>query len=72
MNALKACYKEASRKTGHVFYLPILDKSVWKITRLKDGKEDTIDKNQFVMSITKIENASLPEIETVSLKIAEE
>ena len=72
VNALKACYKEASRKTGHIFYLPILDKSVWKITRLKDGKEDTIDKNQFVMSITKIEKVSLPEIETVSLKIAEE
>lgn len=71
VNALKACYKEASKKTGHIFYLPILDKSVWKITRLKDGKEDTIDKNQFIMSIRKIKNISFPELEPLALKIAE-
>ena len=51
VNALKLCYKEASKKTGHIFYLPILDKSVWKITRFKDGKEDTIDKNKFIVSL---------------------
>lgn len=49
--ALKACYKEASKKTGHIFYLPILDKSVWKIIRFKDGEENTIDKNQFIASL---------------------
>ena len=49
--ALKACYKEASKKTGHIFYLPILDKSVWKISRFRNGEEDTIDKSRFIASL---------------------
>lgn len=49
--ALKACYKEASKKTGHIFYLPILDKSVWKISRFVNGFEDTIDKSEFIASL---------------------
>lgn len=49
--ALKACYKEASKKTEHIFYLPILDKSTWKIIRFVNGKEDTIDKSQFLLSL---------------------
>ncbi len=51
VTALKACYKVASKKTGHIFYLPILDKSVWKISRYKDGVEETIDKNVFLASV---------------------
>ena len=51
IKALKNCYKEASKKTGHIFYLPILDKSTWKITRYKDGVEDSIDKSQFIDSV---------------------
>lgn len=49
--ALKACYKEASKKTGHIFYLLILDKSVWKISRFVNGFEDTIDKSEFIASL---------------------
>lgn len=51
ITALKACYKEASKKTGHIFYLPILDKSVWKISRFVNGFEDTIDKSEFIASL---------------------
>ena len=51
IDALKACYKEASKKTGHIFYLPILDKSVWKISRFVNGFEDTIDKSEFIASL---------------------
>lgn len=51
VNALKACYKEASKKTGHIFYFPILDKSTWKITRYRDGEETTLDKIQFIASL---------------------
>lgn len=51
VNALKACYKEASKKTGHIFYFPILDKSTWKITKYENGAETVIDKSQFVASL---------------------
>lgn len=51
VNALKECYKEASKKTGHIFYLPILENSEWKIIRLKAGFGDEITKKQFIDSL---------------------
>lgn len=47
IKALEICYKECSKKTGHFFYLPILDKNIWKITRFIDGNKDEITLEQF-------------------------
>lgn len=47
IKALENCYKECSKKTGHLFYLPILDKNIWKITRFIDGNKDEITLKQF-------------------------
>ena len=49
---LKECYKSCSKKTDHVFYLPILEGNVWKITRFDKGEEDTIDQKTFKDSLT--------------------
>ena len=43
VSALISCYLECSRKTNHIFYLPVLDKSQWQITVLKNGEKSTID-----------------------------
>ena len=48
ISALKECYKECSKKTGHIFYLPILDKSDWQITRFINGEEKNISKREFI------------------------
>ena len=45
---IKDCYKACSQKTKHIFYLPILDGSTWKITKFENGNETTIDKKTFV------------------------
>lgn len=47
IKALEDCYKECSKKTGHLFYLPILDKNIWKITRFVNGNKDEITFEQF-------------------------
>lgn len=47
IKALENCYKECSKKTGHFFYLPILDNNIWKITRFIDGNKDEITLEQF-------------------------
>ena len=46
IKALENCYKECSKKTGHFFYLPILDNNIWKITRFRNGEKSiiTLDK----------------------------
>ncbi len=51
IRALHECYKACSKKTKHLFYLPVLDGSTWKITKYEDGIETTIDKQQFVKSL---------------------
>lgn len=51
VNELKLCYKECSKKTQHIFYLPILEGSEWKITKFENGEECTITKTQFVNSV---------------------
>ena len=47
IRAIKECYKACSKKTKHIFYLPILDKGTWKITKFEKGEETTIDLTQF-------------------------
>lgn len=44
---LKKCYKQASILTGYIFYLPVLKDDEWHITRLQNGKEDTLTEEQF-------------------------
>ena len=48
---LAKCYKQASKLTGHIFYLPTMSDSTWKIRRFKDGIEDTITESVFTNSI---------------------
>ena len=48
---LKKCYKECSRKTNHIFYLPVLSGSEWTISRFENGEETTINKQQFKDSL---------------------
>lgn len=45
--ALKECYKQCSKITSQIFYLPVLDEDVWKISRFMDGVEDTLTEGQF-------------------------
>lgn len=51
VNALKACYKECSKKTGHIFYLPLMVGPDWQITRFIDGEEENLSKSQFISSV---------------------
>lgn len=48
---LKDCYKVCSEKTNHIFYLPILEGNIWKISKFEKGEESTIDKKSFVDSL---------------------
>ena len=54
VRCLKECYKACSQKTNHIFYLPILDGSTWKITKFENGDETTIDKKTFVDGLNAI------------------
>ena len=49
--ALEECYKQCSIKTGHIFYLPILENSVWKIIRFENGLKKEISKREFLDSV---------------------
>lgn len=51
IRSLKECYRACSQKTKHIFYLPILDGSTWKITKFENGDERTIDVKQFEESL---------------------
>ncbi|MBP5306855.1 MAG: DEAD/DEAH box helicase family protein [Paludibacteraceae bacterium] len=52
IRSLKECYEACSKKTSHIFYLPVLDGNTWKITRFENGEESTIDKKTFVDSLS--------------------
>ncbi|MBP9993749.1 MAG: DEAD/DEAH box helicase family protein [bacterium] len=51
IRSLKECYKACSKKTKHIFYLPILEGSTWKITKFENGEETTIDRKTFADSL---------------------
>lgn len=44
---LRRCYLQASKLTGHIFYLPVLKDTEWRITRLMNGEEKTLTFSQF-------------------------
>ena len=48
IRALESCYKECSKKTGHIFYLPILDEKTWKIIKYENGTKEEQTKEQFI------------------------
>ena len=46
---LKNCYLQASKLTGHIFYIPILDiDNTWKILMMKDGEDKNITEKEFI------------------------
>lgn len=45
---LKKAYKQASKLTDQIFYLPILKDDTWRIFRYMNGEEDTLSKDEFV------------------------
>lgn len=49
---LKKAYKQASKLTGQVFYLPIQTGNDWQITKYENGNEDTISIDQFETFVT--------------------
>ena len=48
VDELKKCYLIASHLTGQIFYLPVLRDDVWHITKLEDGTECNLTKEQFI------------------------
>ncbi len=44
---LKKTYKQASKLTNQIFYLPIQTGNDWQITKYEDGNEDTLSMDQF-------------------------
>ncbi|MGN1058492.1 MAG: hypothetical protein ACI4Q7_04000, partial [Candidatus Avelusimicrobium sp.] len=44
---LKAAYQQASKLTGHLFYLPLTKGDIWQITRFSNGQEEILDVQQF-------------------------
>ena len=51
VRTLQDCYQACSKKTKHIFYLPILDGNTWKITKFENGNKSTIDIRQFKESV---------------------
>ncbi len=49
---LRKCYKQASKLTKQIFYLPVIVHDTWQITRFIEGEEDTISKEQFCKFIS--------------------
>lgn len=49
---LKKCYKQASLLTDQIFYLPIVEGDIWKITRLLKGEERTLSIDEFRKFVT--------------------
>ena len=45
---LKKAYRQASRLTDQIFYLPILKDDNWRIFRYMNGEEKTLSKDEFV------------------------
>ena len=53
VNQLKKCYQFASKKTGQVFYLQILDGENWKIFKYKECEQQKITKDCLVCQFMK-------------------
>jgi len=48
LEELKKAYKQASKLTNQIFYLPILRDDNWRIFQYTSGNESTLTKDQFV------------------------
>ena len=48
LEELKKAYKQASKITNQIFYLPILRDDSWRIFQYINGNEETLTKNQFM------------------------
>ena len=44
---LKKCYKQASKITNQIFYLPVIMNDIWQITRFMNGEEDNLSEDKF-------------------------
>lgn len=44
---LKKAYKQASKITEQIFYLPLIKEDIWQITQFLNGEENTLSKEQF-------------------------
>ena len=44
---LKKCYKQASKITNQIFYLPVTENGIWQITRFMNGEEDNLSEDKF-------------------------
>jgi NRPS condensation-like uncharacterized protein len=47
VDELKKAYKQASKLTDQIFYLPVQTSDVWQITKYEGGNENTLTINQF-------------------------
>ena len=50
VRALKACYRQCSKLTGYVFYLPILKGNEWQVSVFDDGEEATLTTDRLLES----------------------
>ena len=48
LEELKKAYKQASKITKHIFYLPILREDNWRIFQFVEGSEKNLTKDEFV------------------------
>ena len=48
---LKKAYKQASKLTNQIFYLPIMKDDIWAIFRYKGGDERVLTKDEFIESV---------------------
>jgi type III restriction enzyme len=48
VNELKKAYKQASKLTNQIFYLPIIKEDVWAIYQYIRGNEKTLTKDEFI------------------------
>lgn len=55
LEELKKCYKQASKITEYIFYLPVLRDDVWYITQLVNGEEKNITKEQFINFLKRVD-----------------
>lgn len=54
LEELKKAYRQASKLTGHIFYLPILRDDKWRIFQYMGGNEKTLTKDEFINFCKKV------------------
>jgi hypothetical protein len=54
LEELKKAYKQASKLTNQIFYLPILRDDKWRIFQYVEGNEKLLSKDEFVNFCKKV------------------